>query len=65
MADSVALLRSKIDDMSLAVQDGTMNSVITLATIEVRCPDFLLFNPTTDFFLFSLGKGIPTSAKCM
>ncbi|KAJ5297419.1 hypothetical protein N7508_007668 [Penicillium antarcticum] len=34
MADSVSLLRSKIDDMSLAVQDGTMNSVITLATIE-------------------------------
>jgi hypothetical protein len=38
MADSVTLLRSKIDDMTLAVQDGTMNSVITLATIEVRCP---------------------------
>lgn len=35
MADSVALLRHKIKDMSLAVQDGTMNSVITLATIEV------------------------------
>ncbi|KAJ6089946.1 hypothetical protein N7467_005162 [Penicillium canescens] len=34
MADSVSLLRSKIGDMSLAVQDGTMNSVITLATIE-------------------------------
>jgi predicted enzyme involved in methoxymalonyl-ACP biosynthesis len=36
MADSVALLRRKVEDMSLAVQDGTMNSVITLATIEVR-----------------------------
>ncbi|PQE26655.1 C6 zinc finger domain-containing protein [Rutstroemia sp. NJR-2017a WRK4] len=34
MADSVALLRRKVEDMSLAVQDGTMNSVITLATIE-------------------------------
>ncbi|KAJ5762484.1 uncharacterized protein N7511_005866 [Penicillium nucicola] len=34
MADSVTLLRSKIEDISLAVQDGTMNSVITLATIE-------------------------------
>ncbi|KAK2882372.1 hypothetical protein FQN49_000427 [Arthroderma sp. PD_2] len=34
MADSVALLRRKIDDMSLAVQDGTINSVITLAAIE-------------------------------
>ncbi|CRJ83597.1 hypothetical protein BN1708_009082 [Verticillium longisporum] len=34
MADSVALLRRKVEDLSLAVQDGTMNSVITLATIE-------------------------------
>ncbi|KAK4119212.1 hypothetical protein N657DRAFT_582184 [Parathielavia appendiculata] len=34
MVDSVALLRRKVDDTSLAVQDGTMNSVITLATIE-------------------------------
>ncbi|KAJ5310320.1 Cytochrome P450 61 [Penicillium atrosanguineum] len=34
MADSVALLRRKIGNTSLAVQDGTMNSVITLATIE-------------------------------
>jgi hypothetical protein len=35
MADSVALLRRKVEDPSLAVQDGTMNSVITLAAIEV------------------------------
>ncbi|KAL2139813.1 hypothetical protein VTI28DRAFT_4668 [Corynascus sepedonium] len=34
MADSVALLRRKVEDTSLAVQDGTLNSVITLATIE-------------------------------
>ncbi|RJE25106.1 hypothetical protein PHISCL_02577 [Aspergillus sclerotialis] len=34
MVDSVSLLRRKIEDTSLAVQDGTMNSVITLATIE-------------------------------
>ncbi|KAK3297168.1 uncharacterized protein B0H64DRAFT_119554 [Chaetomium fimeti] len=34
MADSVALLRRKVENTSLAVQDGTMNSVITLATIE-------------------------------
>lgn len=48
MADSVALLRRKVDHMSLAVQDGTMNSVITLATIEVRYyhkhPPFLMFD---------------------
>ena len=35
MADSVALLRRKVEDTSLAIQDGTMNSVITLAAIEV------------------------------
>ncbi|KAB8224099.1 hypothetical protein BDV33DRAFT_199836 [Aspergillus novoparasiticus] len=34
MADSVSLLRRKVQDTSLAVQDGTMNSVITLAAIE-------------------------------
>ncbi|KAF7563648.1 hypothetical protein G7046_g439 [Stylonectria norvegica] len=34
MADSVALLRRKVDHVPLAVQDGTMNSVITLAAIE-------------------------------
>ncbi|KAF6807014.1 C6 zinc finger domain-containing protein [Colletotrichum sojae] len=34
MADSVALLRRKVHDTSLALQDGTMNSVITLAAIE-------------------------------
>ncbi|EFQ32459.1 uncharacterized protein GLRG_07729 [Colletotrichum graminicola M1.001] len=34
MADSVALLRRKVEDTSLAIQDGTMNSVITLAAIE-------------------------------
>ncbi|KAK4195978.1 hypothetical protein QBC40DRAFT_210408 [Triangularia verruculosa] len=34
MADSVALLRRKVEDSTLAVQDGTMNSVITLAAIE-------------------------------
>lgn len=36
MADSVALLRHKIEDSSLAMQDATMNAVITLAAIEVR-----------------------------
>ena len=35
MADSVSLLRRKVEDMSLAIQDGTLNSVITLAAIEV------------------------------
>ncbi|CAI4212073.1 unnamed protein product [Parascedosporium putredinis] len=34
MADSVALLRRKVFEPSLAIQDGTMNSVITLAAIE-------------------------------
>lgn len=44
MADSVALLRRKVEDVSLAMQDGTMNSVITLATIEVRLSPGLLFS---------------------
>lgn len=35
MADSVALLRRKVGNNTLAVQDGTMNSIITLAAIEV------------------------------
>jgi hypothetical protein len=35
MADSVTLLRRKVRNQTLAVQDGTMNSVITLAAIEV------------------------------
>ncbi|THY06335.1 hypothetical protein D6D01_09909 [Aureobasidium pullulans] len=34
MADSVTLLRRKLSNQTLAVQDGTMNSVITLAAIE-------------------------------
>ncbi|KAK4191613.1 hypothetical protein QBC35DRAFT_470641 [Podospora australis] len=34
MADSVALLRHKVSDATLAVQDGTLNSIITLASIE-------------------------------
>ena len=38
MADSVALLRRKVENPLLAIQDGTLNSVITLATIEVRTP---------------------------
>lgn len=36
MADSVILLRRKVQDQDLAFQDSTMNSVITLAAIEVR-----------------------------
>lgn len=38
MADSVSLLRRKIENESLAVQDGTIDSVITLAAIEVGLP---------------------------
>lgn len=64
MADSVALLRRKVEDTSLAVQDGTMNSVITLATIEVSlfsislCPHSLTLRP-------SLAKAIPRLPQCM
>lgn len=59
MADSVALLRRKVENMSLAVQDGTMNSVITLAAIEVRHLTFtpLTFRPITDNAVLKFGKG--------
>lgn len=35
MADSVCLVRRKIDDPALAIQDETMDSVVTLAAIEL------------------------------
>ena len=67
MADSVALLRRKVEDTSLAVQDETMNSVITLAAIEVRSslenPFFPLFHfsypssPSLTFRNSQFGKG--------
>lgn len=60
MADSVALLRRKVQDPSLAVQDGTMNSVITLAAIEVVSSRRLF--TTTDSI--SSAKAISRSARC-
>lgn len=36
MVDSVSLIRQKIENSSLAFQDDTLNSVVTLAAIEVR-----------------------------
>lgn len=35
MADSVSLIRNKIGSGLLAIQDETLNSVVTLAAIEV------------------------------
>jgi hypothetical protein len=35
MADSVSLVRSKVEDANLAIEDETMNSVVTLAAIEL------------------------------
>lgn len=35
MADSVALVRRKVEHSSLAFQNETLNSVVTLAAIEV------------------------------
>ena len=37
MADSVSLVRQRVDKPTLAFQDETMNSVVTLAAIEVGC----------------------------
>lgn len=38
MVDSIALVRRRIEDASLAFQDETLDSVVTLAAIEVICP---------------------------
>jgi hypothetical protein len=35
MIDSVSLVRRRIEDLSLACQDETLNAVVTLAAIEV------------------------------
>jgi hypothetical protein len=35
MADSVSLVRTKIEDPNLATQDETLDSVVTLAAIEL------------------------------
>ena len=64
MADSVALLRRKVEDASLAVQDGTMNSVITLATIEVGALDSHS-RFTTDSRSISSARAISRLQKCM
>lgn len=37
MVDSIALVRRRIEDSSLAFQDETLDSVVTLAAIEVIC----------------------------
>jgi hypothetical protein len=68
MADSLALLRQRFDDLSLAMQDVTMNSIITLAAIEVRLDLMLCFpslGPVTDAPQFSLARAISASARCM
>jgi predicted lysophospholipase L1 biosynthesis ABC-type transport system permease subunit len=43
MVDSVALVRQKVESTSLAYQNETLNSVVTLAAIEVGsyAADFL------------------------
>jgi hypothetical protein len=40
MVDSIALVRRRIADPLLAFQDETMDSVVTLAAIEVTYPFF-------------------------
>ena len=35
LADSVALVRAKVEDATLAIEDETMDSVVTLAAIEL------------------------------
>ena len=64
MADSVALLRRKVADPTLALQDGTMNSVITLATIEVWAASPLAFLSLVDAEPRSLGRATLPWPRC-
>jgi hypothetical protein len=64
MADSVALLRHKVDNATLAVQDGTLNSVITLAAIEVGMACLTRPEKRADLFMCSLGRAILKRARC-
>lgn len=65
MADSVSLVRKKIGSSLLAIQDETLNSVVTLAAIEVRNP----FRPQQSFDLLttlpSTGKATLMPAECI
>lgn len=63
MADSVALVRQKIQNPSLAFQDATMDAVVTMAAIEVlpRLP----FSQVLCLITRSSGKGSLKSAKCI
>lgn len=68
MADSVVLLRRKVEDLSLAVHDGTLNSVITLAAIEVRAfrtPRLLFRVFTANMATSSLGRVTRRLVICM
>lgn len=47
MVDSLSLLRRKLEDSSLAFQDETLDSVVTLAAIEVT-----LWTLSTAFVLY-------------
>lgn len=42
MMDSVTLVRRKLEKSLLAIEEETMNSVVTLAAIEVGFPKLLL-----------------------
>lgn len=47
MIDSISFLRQRLEDSSLAFQDETLDSVVTLAAIEVRyfAPRDLFYSP--------------------
>lgn len=66
MADSVSLIRKKIEDPIMALQDATMDSVVTLAAIEVRILSifFTIKLLLTDCD-FSTEKEILKSVRCI
>lgn len=65
MTDSVSLVRRKIEDSSLAFQDETVNSVVTLAAIEVNIPFNFSVGLSLTHRTNSMGKGILKQAECI
>lgn len=65
MSDSVSLVRRKIEDSSLAFQDETVNSVVTLAAIEVNLPSSCSVGFTLlTYRMSSMAKEMLKQAEC-
>lgn len=63
MADSVSLLRRKIEQPSLAFKDETLNAVVTLAAIEVSSPSHVVMWDSLLTVTCSMAKAITRQAR--